>query len=199
MEFSERSLRVLHFDEPQLEFAHGQTTPHPKDGLFLFGPFGKATRAREIRLGLIGTPKGIDYFKQWGEQIKKRVDVPPPGKSERKDRIHLANFPGLEEAYGITFDAKDLVAYPIDPKEIDQATRILNLHEAVSKTVKLFASKARRHFHNEERSVDVWILIIPEIIFDRCRPGSKRLGVPMEKVILAKGSDSALIFLYSAI
>jgi hypothetical protein len=35
MEYPERSLTVLHFAEPQLEFSYGQTTPHPKDGLFL--------------------------------------------------------------------------------------------------------------------------------------------------------------------
>ena len=27
--------RVVHIDEPELGFAHGQTAAHPKDGLFL--------------------------------------------------------------------------------------------------------------------------------------------------------------------
>jgi hypothetical protein len=31
------------------------------------------------------------------------------------------------------------------------------------------------------RAVDVWIIVVPEIIFERCRPGSKRAGLPMEK------------------
>jgi hypothetical protein len=35
--FPERSLEVLHFNEPLLEFNFKQTTPHPKDGLFLKG------------------------------------------------------------------------------------------------------------------------------------------------------------------
>jgi hypothetical protein len=40
-EFPERSLPVLHFFEPALEFGFGQTTAHPKDGLFLYGPHNK--------------------------------------------------------------------------------------------------------------------------------------------------------------
>ena len=73
------------------------------------------------------------------------------------------------------------VAYPLDSKEIDRTTRILNLHEAVAKTVDLYASKARRHAATDERIVDVWVLVLPEFIFDRCRPGAKRTGLPMEK------------------
>jgi hypothetical protein len=178
---NERSLEILHIREPNLEFAHAQTTTHPKDGLFLFGPYNSKQKPKEVRLGVIGTQKGIDYFKKWAERLKHRVEVPPPGKGEKQDRLHLANFPGIEEALGVTFDLGAFVTYPIDPKEIDAATRILNLHEAVSKVAKLFVSKAKRHFTHEERTVDLWMLVIPEIVFERCRPGSKRVGLPMEK------------------
>lgn len=178
--FPEPSLQVLHFNEPQLEFAHRQLTAHPKDGLFLYGPHVKSKKSREIRLGVIGTPKGIEYFREWLKKIKVKVEVPPPGKTEKKDRLHLANFPGLEEAFGLTVDA-DFSAYSIDLKAIDQATRILNLHEAVGKVVKLYADKTRKHQGNDERPVDLWILIVPEIIFERCKPNAKRTGLPMEK------------------
>src|SRR3954466_3498849 len=125
--FPEPSLQVLHFNEPPLEFAHRQLTAHPKDGLFLYGPHLRAKKSREVRLGVIGTPKGIEYFREWVKKIKVRIEVPPPGKTEKKDRLHLANFPGLEEGFGLTLDT-DFSAYPLDLKAIDQATRILNLH-----------------------------------------------------------------------
>src|SRR5216684_2750682 len=156
MEFPERSLPVFHLLEPELEFAFGQTTAHPKDGLFLYGPHNKARKTREIRLGVIGTTEGIGYFRNWAEQIKKRVEVPPPGKTEKRDRLHLANFPGIEEAFGISFNPDEFVRYTIDYKAIDVATRILNLHEAVSKVVNLYVEKADRHVHNEEREVVKW-------------------------------------------
>ena len=181
MDFPERSLPVLHFFEPALEFGFGQTTAHPKDGLFLYGPHSKAKKTETIRIGVIGTPAGIAHFRTWAEQIKKRVEVPPPGKTDKQDRLHLANFPGIEEAFGVSFNLDDLVSYGIDPKAIDSATRILNLHEAVSKVVQLYVEKARKHISNEERGVDVWVLVLPEIIFERCKPGAKRAGLPMER------------------
>jgi hypothetical protein len=181
MEFPERSLPVLHCFEPSLEFGFGQTTAHPKDGLFLYGPHNRAKKTKEIRVGVIGTSTGINHFRHWAEQIKKRVEVPPPGKAEKKDRLHLANFPGIEEAFGITFNEGEFVTYTVDLKAIDAATRILNLHEAVRKVVQLYVEKARRHRDNEERAIDVWVLVLPEIIFERCKPGAKRTGLPMEK------------------
>lgn len=181
MEFPDRTLEVHHFHEPSLVFGLGQTTAHPKDGLFLYGPHEKATKTKEIKIGIIGRALGISYFRTWAEKIKKRVEVPPPGKTEKTDRLHLANFPGLEETFGITFSPAECVAYPLDLKDIDAATRILNLHEAVSKVVQLYLDKVRRHIQNDERAVDVWVLVLPEIIFERCRPGAKRTGLPMEK------------------
>jgi hypothetical protein len=181
MEFEEKALLVEHFHEPSLEFAFGQTTAHPKDGLFLYGPHAKAPKTKEIRVGVIGTPAGMGYFRTWAEKMKRRIEVPPPGKAEKADRLHLANFPGLEEAFGICLAPDDCIFCPIDLNEIDRATRILNLHEAVSKTVKLYVDRVQRHLRNEERAIDVWVLLVPEIIFERCRPASRRARLPMEK------------------
>jgi hypothetical protein len=191
MEFPEQSLQVLHLFEPSLEFAYGQMTAHPKDGLFLYGPHLRSKKTKEIRIGVVGTANGINHFGSWAEQIKKRVDVPPPGKGEKKDRLHLANFPGIEEAFAITFNKKEFVTHPIDLAKIDKATRILNLHEAVAKAVDLYMERVRRHIDNEESAVDVWVFVVPEIIFERCKPGSKRTGLPKKKVTSAKSKSSA--------
>jgi hypothetical protein len=179
--FPERSLQVIHLPEPSLEFGARQTTAHPKDGLFLYGPHNKPKKAKEIRLGVVGTRDGIKFFRAWAAQIKRRIEVPPPGKTEKKDRLHLANFPGIEEAFGIWFNENELAACALEYKAIDAASRILNLHEAVAKVVKLYVDRIRRHISNEERAIDIWVLIVPEIVFQRCKPNAKRLGLPMEK------------------
>jgi len=179
--FSELSLQVLHCDEPSLEFGYGQTTPHPKDGLFLYGPHNEPKKTREIRIGVVGTSEGINFFRAWASEIKKRVDVPPPGKAEKKDRLHLANFPGIEEVFSISFNENEFSACTLQYKDIDAASRILNLHEATAKAVKLYIDRILHHISNEERAIDVWVLVVPEIVFERCRPGAKRLGLPMAK------------------
>lgn len=179
MKFPETSLVVEHLDEPELEFAFGQNSPHPKDGLFLYGPLARNNKTREIRVGVVGTPDGIAHFRDWGRKLKQIVRVPPPGKTDKKDRLHLADFPGLEETFGITFEPEECSALSIPLKDIDRATRIVNLHEAVDSVANLFIERVKKHLYNDERAVDVWVMVLPEIVFERCRPASKRSGLPM--------------------
>jgi hypothetical protein len=181
MKLPEKSLELLHLDEPPLEFGHRQKTEHPKDGLFLYGPHRNDGKPTNVRIGVIGTKAGIGHFRNWAARIKKLVKVPPPKKGEKADRLHLANFPGIEEVMNINFIVDQFVAYALEPKEIDAATRILNHHEAVKKTVQLYVHKVKSHIANDEREVDVWILVLPEAIYERCRPEAKRKGLPMEK------------------
>lgn len=181
IKFPERSLEVLHRHEPALEFGFRQTTAHPKDGLFLYGPHSRPRKTKEIRIGVVGTSDGINLFRAWAAKIKKRVEVPPPGKGEKKNRLHLANFPGIEEAFGISFNENELTACTLEYKDIDSASRIVNLHEATAKVVKLYIDRIRHHISNEERAIDVWVLVVPEIIFERCKPGAKRIGLPKER------------------
>jgi hypothetical protein len=181
MELPEQSLELIYLPEPRLEFGYRQTCAHPKDGLFLYGPHNRPANAKEIRIGVIGTPAGIAHFRSWAERIKKRVDVPPPGKTDKKNRLHLANFPGVEEAFGISFTPNDFSSYPIDPKVINEATLIVNHHEAVKRAVGIYVEKAQRHGHSEEQDIDLWVLVLPEIIFERCKPNAKRTGLPLVK------------------
>ncbi|KWT65527.1 hypothetical protein APY04_2765 [Hyphomicrobium sulfonivorans] len=178
MELPERTLQILHFHEPQLEFGFKQATPHPKDGLFLYGPHGKNRKVRDIRIGVVGTNDGIKFFKAWAADLKKPIEVPPPGKTEKKDRLHLANFPGIAEAFGITFNEDEFATCSLDRKAIEDASLIVNLHEAVKKVVQLYVTRIRKYHENEERAIDVWALVVPELIFERCRPGAKRTGLP---------------------
>jgi hypothetical protein len=179
MKFAEQSLPVLHLGEPDLEFGFKQKTAHPKDGLFLYGPREKAKRSKEVRMGVVGTLEGTKRFRDWLTKIKKRVEVPPPKKGEKKDRLHLANFPGLEESFGITVNENELTTCVLDVKAIDEASRTVNQHEAVSKVVRLYVDRIRKHIQNEERSIDVWVLVVPEFVYERCKPKAKRKGLPL--------------------
>jgi hypothetical protein len=163
MKLNEASLPVLHIPEPSLEFSHGQMCPYPKDGLFLYGPHLKPQKTPNISIGVIGSAQGVEHFKAWAGKLKGRIDVPEPKRGEKKNRLHLSNFPGIEEAFGITFDPKQLVTYTIDPKELDETTRTVNLHEAVRKAVDVYIAKVKQHDKNEERKIDVWLLILPEL------------------------------------
>lgn len=180
MKFSEKFLIVEHLNEPELEFAFGQCSPHPKDGLFLYGPHARSKKNREIHVGVVGTADGISHFRSWSRKLRQAVKVPPPSKGEKQDRLHLADFPGLEETFGISYDPDDCSALSIPLTDIDRATRIINPNEAVDKVARLYIERVRKHLRNEEQAVDVWVLVLPEIVYERCRPASKRTGLPME-------------------
>jgi len=169
IEFPEKSVPVLYVPEPSLGFAHGQTSDNPKDGLTLYGPASKPDRA-QITIGAIGTKHGLDYLRRWLEAISNPVAIPPRGKRDKEFRLHLSDFPGLEEAFGVRADPGGLIAYELDPADIKTAIAIENHHEAVAATTKLFIDPLEGHAKNEERTVDVWVFVVPETVFETCRP-----------------------------
>lgn len=40
----------------------------------------------------------------------------------------------------------------------------------MKKAVDLYLAAIERHDTNEEKTLDVWMFILPEIIFERCKP-----------------------------
>lgn len=189
-ELAEKSLPIIHLSEPLLGFAHGQVSEHPKDGLFLYGPHQKARGRREIIVGVIGLESGVKHFTHAIRRLNGRVDVPPRKKTDKEHRLHLSNFPGLEEAFGIFVDPRRLVVKTIDSKALDEATKTINHHEAVSTAVDMYAGAIAKHDKNEEQRVDVWVLVLPELIFERCKPQSKRTGLALVKGSFARAKKT---------
>lgn len=181
MNFQSKEIQVEYFDEPQLAFHYGQTTDHPKDGLFLYGPHKKNFRSKEISIGVVGTSNGINIFRNWAVKLGGFISVPPPTKKEKENRLHLSNFPGIEEAFGLIVSPADFVERKIDHNQLDVATKILNQHEAVRRAVDLYVSQIEWHRNNEEKNIDIWIFVLPEFVFERCKPLAKRAGLDLTK------------------
>lgn len=177
----EKSFPVIYLPEPLLGFGHDQTSEHPKDGLFLYGPNRRAAGRREIVIGVIGTKAGLKHFQSAIVRMRGRIEIPPPKKTDKEHRLHLSNFPGLEEAFGLYVDLSRIVEKAIDGETLDSATRTINHHEAVRTAVDMYVNAIEQHDRDEEQRVDVWVMILPELIFERCKAQSKRTGLPMVK------------------
>lgn len=180
MDLPEKALAVVHVPEPELTFGHGQKTDHPKDGLFLYGPHSAPARSREVRIGVVGTKDGLNYFRNWAIKLGGFISIPPRGKLDKEHRLHLSNFPGLEEAFGLLINPGEFVEKQIEFKTLDDATKTLNQHEAVRKAVDLYIAQVEHHDKNDERTVDVWMFILPELVFERCKPLAKRSGLELK-------------------
>ena len=135
----------------------------------------------KFRSASSGRKTGFRIFGIGPSRLGGFVPVPPPKKTDKENRLHLSNFPGLEEAFGIMVSPGEFVQRTVDSKALDDATRTLNQHEAVRKAVDLYVSEIERYDKNEEKTVDVWMFILPEIIFERCKPQSRRSGLDLTK------------------
>ena len=177
----EPSLRVIHVPEPMLGFGHDQLAEHPKDGLVLYGPLDRRDQPAQPRLGAIGTPEGVAYLEQYLGEISRSVEIEPPKKTDKKERPHLSNFPGLEEAFGLRLDLSRLARRHIDIQALDAATRQVNHHEAVASAAAIYIGEVEAYARDEEQDVDLWILVLPEFVYERCRPKSQRRGLPLTR------------------
>ena len=68
----------------------------------------------------------------------------------------------------------------MDFARLEKATKILNQHEAVRAVVDLYIDEIEYHDRNEEQAVDIWIIVLPELVFERCRPLSQRSGLDLQ-------------------
>jgi hypothetical protein len=101
-------------------------------------------------------------------------------------RLHLSEFPGLCEAVGLRLDSKAFKEVEIDGKALEETTRIVNHFEAVSKSADAYVDCVKRHVEREESPIDVWIFVVPEYVYERCRRQSKRQGLSLTKGEFAK-------------
>jgi len=161
-------MEAIHIPEPLLEFAHGQTLEAPKDGLFLFGPIEDTDGKKQIRLGIIGSETGITLGRSW----LKKLQTPIEGKVDRDGApVQWAPaWPGFETCFGVALPDKGSSEIQIDAAKIDAAIKRSNRADAVRTTVMLFAEAIRTHRQNEERQPDVWLVIVPDVVFKYGRP-----------------------------
>lgn len=152
--------------EPQLTFGKGQTIASPKDGLFLFGPIEAQVQPGMLRIGVIGTSAGLRHYQNWVEKIHgfiPAMDSPSPQHRP---------FPGFAEVFKVKFPTQPICQISIPDSDIHQALFIADRHQAVYKTVDVFANRIRGYLAQEEVPVDVWFVVIPEQVYDLGRPKS---------------------------
>ncbi len=162
---SESDGQIDQLIEPTLLFGHGQRLADPKDGLYLFGPVIDRAKPAEMRIGVIGTKQGIQWFHEWVRHIAGHI---PAGRAEQH---HLA-FPGFEAAFKTAWPAQPIVELEVSPSEIANSVRISEPHERVFKTVDIYEGQIRRYLREEEAVPAMWFVVIPDDVHRFCRPKS---------------------------
>jgi len=159
--------RVVHIEEPQLGFAHGQTAAYPKDGLFLYGPPSVNLNPKRMEVGVIATDEGLKLYSVWVKSINGVIDAPDKGKEANKYM-----WPGFEAAFNASWAELPYASCKVDADEIAKAIRTGMPHERIFKTVDIYERALRKHIREEEASPRVWFAIVPEDVYKYGRPQS---------------------------
>lgn len=162
------NMKVIHIPEPLLVFAHEQNLEAPKDGLFLFGPVEGSGGRSEVRLGIIGTPTGVGLARQWLKRLSGYI----AGKTDKngKPALWAPAWPGFAECFGLTLPEQGIAELKLDAARIEAAIKKDNRADAVRSTVLLFATAIRDHARSEERLPDLWLVVVPDVVFRYGRP-----------------------------
>ena len=110
----------------------------------------------------------------------------PLPRQGRESGLFTAIFQVIQETFGMF---NGLIAGALDYKEIDAASRIVNLHEATAKVVKLYIDRIRRHIANEERVIDVWVLSSPKSSSNAASQQQSASGCQWKEAIRQKAKE----------
>ncbi|MDQ4087329.1 MAG: hypothetical protein M3177_04870 [Pseudomonadota bacterium] len=159
-------LKLVQLPEPLLGFGYQQRLEHPKDGLFLFGPLPDDAHPAEMRIGVVGTPAGIERFRTWAKRIKGFIPSANP------EAAHHASWPGFEAVFDTRWPERPLTEIKVDGAALADAIRIENRHEAIAKAVGMFEAPIRRYLRQSESPPTMWFVVIPEDVHRFGRPQS---------------------------
>ena len=162
------TMESLRIREPLLEFGHGQRMEAPKDGLFLFGPLEGTAGRSQVRIGVVGTDSGAGLSRRW----LQRIGVHIPGKLNRQGHptTWAPDWPGFETTFELAMPKHAMVEIGLTGTEIERCIKRSNRADAVRSTVLLFAEAIRAHLRNEERRPDVWLVVVPDVVYRYGRP-----------------------------
>jgi hypothetical protein len=159
--------QLLNFPEPSLRFGLGQTSHDPRDGLFLFGPLIDQRKPLSMRIGVVGTLDGVFAYREWISKIRRHIAAPDASAA------HQFAFPGFEAAFKTSWPENPVIEIPIPASAVAKSIRLSDRHRAIHETVSLFAEPIRKKLREEEISVDLWFVVIPDEVYLYGRPFSR--------------------------
>ena len=152
------------FEEPKLLFRYDQGMEDPRDGLSLFGPLDKG-KPHGLRAGVVGTREGLRRFRDY----VKRIQLPIVSDARHRNR---PVFPGFEAIYGIPWNPVPHLEREINETELLKRVNLDDRHIRVFQTVDLFAGEILDAHGKDDEKADVWFLVVPDILYQNCRPRS---------------------------
>jgi hypothetical protein len=184
-------LKVL--PEPELEFRYHQRTQDPHAGLALFGPYSAdvGSHPKSIVYGVIGAPEGVELFLQWSRLMQNAIIEPLEPKrkmgrmvkpDDRKLYLLWPPFPGFEGAFASQWPAPGGWRHELDRNHLVDLASQKNPNTRAYDVVGVYCEALGRAKKRDE-SFHVMICVIPDEVYENCRPWSKLKRGIRSKVI----------------
>lgn len=154
---------LIYIPEPKILFGYEQKMEDPRDGLSLFGPI-ENNLPYGIMNGVVGTKDGLQKFKTFVKLLQS-----PMYNSNNNTRPF---FPGFEAVFRAKWDPDKTIFKEVTNSEIGKYLHHEDTHTRTYNLVSLFTEKIITAVENEDAKADVWFVIIPDEIYQYCRPNS---------------------------
>ena len=148
-----------YFDEPDILFGYNQKLQDPRDGLSLFGPYDSIYG---INSGVLATKEGLKKFIAYLELLQKPI--------YSLDPIKRPMFPGFETVFNAKWETKNILYKEITQQEIDKYLYHGSTHKRIYDLVSLFTEKLIDVVKNNDKNINVWFIVVPDIIYKFCKP-----------------------------
>ena len=154
--------------EPKLVFGDGELSVDPRTGLATFGPIASGRAMTVIRVGIIGSGKGIDAMRGYLDRARSRIEPGLNAKGKLFDPFSFPDFPGIDKSFRVDFetDASIQRVIPLDyfksaVKSASAATRLREVVQLV--TAELGA------LSTVEPNPGVVVVVMPPEVEEECK------------------------------
>jgi hypothetical protein len=155
--------------EPLLEFRYKQKVLDPKAGLAIFGPHDTdfPSHPKNISYGTIGTRIGIEL----AESFFKRTRSCIVSKTASENPRLWPAFPGFQAVFHSSLPDKPTRNFEIDSEQLISASTNLDPNKRAFEVVNPYL-EGIRHLIKPDDPLDVIVCIVPDIVYQNCRPKS---------------------------
>lgn len=160
---------LLVFDEPTLEFRYKQKMIDPKKGLAIFGAHDIDAKSSPVSLNyaLLGIPSDVAAFSNWSEAMNTSVSYAP-----NRNYDLWVPYPGFEAAFGASWPTYPVKTHNIEEQKLIYFANLRDRHERAFEVVNSFLEGLRIISKMDEK-VGVAVCVVPDQVFNNCRPESE--------------------------
>lgn len=154
--------------EPKLVFGLGELSVDPKTGLAAFGPITSGQAVHVIRVGIIGTGKGIDAMRAYLDRMHSRIEPGLNAKGKQFDPFCFPDFPGIDKSFRVTFETDSAIHRSIPLDYFKNAVKSANPATRLREVVQLVTAELGA-LSTVEPNPSVVVVVMPPEVEEECK------------------------------